>query len=84
MKLWWVYILRCSDKTLYTGASNDLKKRIAAHNVGKGAKYIKGRCPAVLVYSEPAADKSSAFKRECQIKKFSREEKENLIKTWPI
>ena len=53
---WWVYILRCADGTLYTGATNDLDRRLAAHNAGRGAKYTRARRPVALVYREAAAD----------------------------
>ena len=60
---WWVYILRCADGTLYTGATNDLDRRLAAHNAGRGAKYTRARRPVALVYREAAADKSAALQR---------------------
>ncbi|HIU64334.1 MAG TPA: GIY-YIG nuclease family protein [Candidatus Avacidaminococcus intestinavium] len=75
----YVYILRCSDNSLYTGWTNDLQNRVKAHNSGKGAKYTKGRLPAVLVYSEQLPDKSQALKREKEIKKFKKLKKEQLI-----
>lgn len=78
---WCVYILRCSDNTLYTGITNNLEKRIAAHNSGKGAKYTKSRRPVKLVYSENCADRSAASKREYAIKQLRRAEKEKLIET---
>jgi putative endonuclease len=74
-----VYMLRCADDTLYTGYTNDLKKRLKAHNLGKvGAKYTRSRRPVILVYSEECMDKSSAMQRECEIKKLSREKKLEL------
>ena len=79
-KQWVVYILRCRDRTLYTGITTDVEKRFAAHNTGKGAKYTRGRGPLELVYREECGDHSSALKREAEIKKLSREEKEKLIK----
>lgn len=76
-----VYILECADKTLYTGYTNDLQKRLKAHNDGKGAKYTKSRLPVKMVYHESFEDKESAMKREWFIKhKLTREEKLNLIK----
>lgn len=75
----YTYILRCRDNTLYTGYTNDLEKRIRAHNEGKGAKYTRGRGPVELVYFEEFSDKNEALRRECAIKKLSRSEKELLI-----
>lgn len=77
---WFTYILICSDNTLYTGITNNLNKRIVKHNNGKGAKYTKGRTPVKLVYSETNKNKSSASKREAQIKSLSRQEKLELIR----
>ena len=77
-----IYILLCSDNTYYTGFTTDVEKRLAEHNSGKGAKYTRGRTPCKLVYTESFEDKSSALKREWEIKhKFSREDKEKLIKS---
>ncbi|HLR35606.1 MAG TPA: GIY-YIG nuclease family protein [Tissierellales bacterium] len=75
----YVYILKCSDDTLYTGWTNDLEKRIETHSKGKGAKYTRGRLPVKLVYYEKYEDKISAQKREYEIKKFTRKEKLELI-----
>ena len=77
-KQWFVYILRCKDDTLYTGMTDDLEKRLTAHNAGKGAKYTRGRGPVSLVYSVVCNDKSDALRRELQIKKMSRAEKQLL------
>ena len=74
-KQWFVYILRCNDDTLYTGMTDNLEKRLAAHNSGKGAKYTRGRGPVNLMYSEVCDDKSHALRRESQIKKMRRMEK---------
>jgi len=76
----YVYILKCSDRTLYTGYTNDLKKRISAHNKGKGAKYTRGRLPVKLIYFEEYTSKSEALHREFTIKKMNRQNKLNLIK----
>ncbi len=76
-----VYILRCGDGTLYTGCTNDLARRVKTHSAGKGAKYTRARLPVELVYSEPAADKSAALRREAAIKALSRREKLALIQT---
>lgn len=75
-----VYILRCSDNTYYTGYTNDLEKRVKTHNLKKGAKYTKARTPVALAYFEEYETKSEAMKRECEIKKLKRNEKEELIK----
>ncbi len=75
----YVYILKCSDNTLYTGWTNDLEKRLLTHNNGKGAKYTRGRLPVEIIYHEKFQDKSSALKREHEIKKLSRTEKLSLI-----
>ena len=77
----YVYILRCSDDTLYTGWTNDLEKRIKAHSNGTGAKYTRGRGPVELVYFEEFDDKKDAMKREYEIKKYTRSKKEWLIKS---
>lgn len=75
----YVYILKCSDNTLYTGWTNDINKRLEAHNSGKGAKYTKGRRPVVLVHLETFEDRGEALRREIAVKKLSRDEKWNLI-----
>lgn len=72
---WCCYLLRCVDDTLYCGITNDLDKRLAAHNAGEGAKYTRGRAPLSLVYQEACVDKSSALKREREIKSLTRAEK---------
>lgn len=74
-----VYILRCSDGTLYTGIATDVARRTAVHNSGKGAKYTRSRRPVTVVYQEPQPDRSSALKREIEIKKLSRAQKLQLI-----
>ena len=76
---WYVYILRCGDGTLYTGTTDDVERRLAAHRSGKGAKYTRGRGPLELVYTEELSDKSAALKREYAVKQLRREEKEKLI-----
>jgi putative endonuclease len=78
---YFVYILECADGTLYCGITNDIEKRIMAHNSGKtGAKYTKSRRPVVLKYSEKFETKGEALKREHEIKQLSRGEKLNLFK----
>lgn len=76
---WYVYILRCGDDTLYTGITDDVARRLAAHRSGRGAKYTRGRGPLELVYTEEVSDKPAALRREYQIKRLSRLEKERLI-----
>ena len=76
----YTYMLKCSDGTLYTGWTNDLEKRVEAHNSGKGAKYTKARRPVELAYYEEFETKEQAMKREYAIKQLTRKEKENLIK----
>jgi putative endonuclease len=65
---WYVYILECSDKSLYTGITNNIEKRIKTHNAGKGSKSLLGKLPVKLVYSEKADNRSEALKREAVIK----------------
>lgn len=76
---YYVYIMKCADESLYTGITNDIDKRLTAHNNGKGAKYTRGRLPVSLVYKEELKSKGSALTRERQIKKLTRTKKLNLI-----
>ncbi len=77
--MWYLYILRCRDGSLYTGITTDVEKRLEAHRAGKGAKYTRGRGPLELVYQEECGDHSAALKREIEIKALSREEKLKMI-----
>ena len=77
---WCVYMLLCDDNTIYTGITNDLKKRFENHILGKGAKYLRGRKPLEIVYTENFQNRSMATKREREIKKLNRRKKEALIK----
>ena len=79
---WYVYILRCGDGTLYTGITDNVERRFAAHCAGKGAKYTRGRGPLELVYTERLPDKSAALKRELAVKKLTRVQKEALCAVW--
>ena len=79
--MYYVYLLRCGDGTLYTGFTNDLARRLAAHNAGRGAKYTRGRRPVELVYWESFSNKSSALRREYAIKQLSRRQKLTLIQS---
>ena len=77
----YTYIVQCSDGTYYTGWTNNLAKRIDTHNRGKGAKYTRSRAPVQLVYVESFETKEEAMSREYRIKKMSRKEKEEMIRT---
>ena len=79
----YVYILRCSDGTLYCGWTTDLAHRLAAHNRGAGAKYTRSRRPVELVYTETFEEKRDALSREWHIKQMTREEKLDLIRCVP-
>ena len=80
MKLTWsVYILKCADKTLYTGITNNIARRLKDHESGNGAKYTKGRGPFKLVYQEFMENRSLSTKRESEIKKLNKQEKFALI-----
>jgi putative endonuclease len=76
---WWVYLLVCADGSLYCGISNDVERRLAAHNAGRGARYTRGRGPVRLVWSEPCGDRAAALRREVAIKRLSRTAKQALI-----
>ena len=76
----YTYILKCKDGSLYTGWTNDLEQRVAAHNTGKGAKYTKARRPVELVYFEEFETKEQAMKREYAIKQMSRKDKLELVR----
>lgn len=81
--MFFVYMVRCADGTLYTGWSNDPHARVEAHNAGKGAKYTRSRLPVSLVYSEECESLSAALKRERELKPWSRARKEALIASQP-
>jgi len=72
---WYVYIVECVDLTLYTGITTNIARRLKEHEAGKGAKYTKGRAPLKLIYQEECKDRSSASKRELEIKALSKEQK---------
>lgn len=82
-KIWYVYMLRCADDSLYTGVTTDVERRVKEHNgeggKGKGAKYTKAHRPVVLVHQEIATDRSAAQIREAQLRKLSKIEKEKLV-----
>jgi putative endonuclease len=79
MKKWGVYLLQCRDKTLYCGITNNIDRRLEAHNKGKGAKYTRGRRPLRLVYYRNSMTRSEALKVECEIKGMLPEKKRKLI-----
>jgi len=76
---YYVYILECSDKSLYTGITTDIERRLDEHNSGQGARYTSSRAPVILKYVEEVSDRSEASKREYSIKKMTRAEKYELI-----
>ena len=79
--MWFVYILLCSDNSLYTGSTNNLQKRFLSHKNGKGGRYTRSHKPIKLIYSEELSSKSEALKREIEIKSWSRQKK---IKTFDL
>lgn len=78
-QIWYLYILRCRDNTLYTGITVDVEKRFAAHSAGRGAKYTRGRGPLELVYRERCGTHSDALKRERIVKSMRRSQKEKMV-----
>lgn len=76
----WVYILRCSDGTLYTGWTNDIGKRLAAHNKGTASKYTRGRRPVELVWKEGLGTREEAMSREVSIKSLTKAQKMMILK----
>ena len=81
--MWYLYILRCGDGSLYTGITTDVPRRLEAHRQGKGAKYTRGRAPLILCYQEKCGTHSEALKRELAVKALTRAEKEALIQSVP-
>lgn len=79
--MWYVYLLRCADDTLYAGCTTDPKRRLQQHNSGRGAKYTRSRRPVTLVYLEQAENHSQALRREAALKRLSRKEKLALAGT---
>lgn len=73
--MYYLYILRCSDNTLYTGITNDLEKRMQTHRDGVGSKYVRARLPFQIIYTEELKDRSEASKREYEIKSWTRDQK---------
>lgn len=77
---WFVYMLKCCDGSLYTGYTDDVNRRLAVHQSGKGAKYTRSRLPVELAYQEEMPDKTAALRREFAIKQMTRQQKLKLIK----
>jgi putative endonuclease len=80
MPRWHVYILRCRDKSLYTGISTDVEARVLKHNAGKGAAYTRSRKPVTLAWSKACRTESSARKQEIQIKRWTKAKKESFLR----
>lgn len=78
--MWYVYIIECKDKTLYTGITTDIDRRLTEHNSGHGGRFTRFRNPVKLVYCRKAENRSDALKQEAEIKKLKRNDKVNLIK----
>lgn len=72
-------MVRCSDDSLYCGVTNNIRKRVATHNDGRGAKYTRARLPVKLVYTEKALNQSQALIRECEIKRLNKAQKEEMV-----
>lgn len=77
--MYYVYMLRCHDQSLYTGITNNIKRRLSLHNKGKASRYTRARLPVELVYLEACEDKSAALKREYKVKSLKKQEKEQLV-----
>jgi len=80
--MWYIYIIQCKDGKLYTGITNNLNRRLAEHNLGHGGRFTRSRKPVKLVYCQELPSKSEALKREIKIKKLSRSQKLDLIKSF--
>jgi predicted GIY-YIG superfamily endonuclease len=76
---WFVYMVRCADRSLYTGITTDVERRLSSHNEGTGSRYTRSRLPVELVYTETAADRGGALRRESQIKRLPAVAKRALI-----
>jgi predicted GIY-YIG superfamily endonuclease len=76
---WFLYILKCSDDTFYTGITKDLQRRLQQHQDGKASRYTRTRRPVTLLYHEPCRDRTQALVRECAVKALSRKAKEKLV-----
>jgi predicted GIY-YIG superfamily endonuclease len=80
----WVYIVRCTDGSLYTGSTNAVGRRLREHNSGRGSKYTRSRRPVSLAFLERAADRRSALRLEARIKKLARSEKLDLCRRYQV
>lgn len=80
--MWYLYLLRLSDDSLYCGITKNLERRLREHRQGRGAKYVKGRLPLELVYLEEHDTRKEVMRRELEVKKFSKERKEDLVESW--
>jgi len=78
---WYLYIVRCRDGSLYTGAATDVERRLADHLAGRGAKYLRGRGPLKLVFKKRVGKKGQALKAEHKVKRLPKQKKEALVKT---
>ena len=76
---WWVYVVRCADRSLYTGVTTDVPRRVRQHNAGTASKYTRSRLPVRLAYREEARGRGAALQREAAIKRLTRQAKERLI-----
>lgn len=81
-EIYYVYLLRCADGTLYCGSTNNLQRRVKMHNSGRGAKYTKARRPVQLVYWEAAGAKPDALRREAAVKRLTRQRKLELVRAF--
>lgn len=79
LPIWFVYIVRCADRSLYTGVTTDLSRRLRQHNAGTASRYTRSRRPVRLVYQERVKGRGAALKREAGIKRLTRRDKEKLI-----
>lgn len=80
-EVWYLYILKCRDGTLYTGITKDLERRLRMHNDGKGARFTRARRPVALLFQESFQNRTQALVRECEIKELTRKKKEALLAT---
>lgn len=81
---WFVYMLRCGDDSLYTGYTDNVERRLCVHQSGKGAKYTRSHLPVSLVYWEELADRSAAMRREAALKKYTRAQKLELVRSFQL
>jgi len=84
MSQWYVYMVQCTDGSLYTGIATDIDRRVAEHNAGTGARYTRGRGPVTLVYREEVKDRPTALKREYAIKRMRTDQKREMIDLFSI